>query len=224
MAADRLNSRLSHWIDIGCSPQVLEWIKEGIDIPFHSLPEPFELANHSLSPLQTDFVDGEIDRLVHNGAIEICDYKPSYISPIGCVPKRTGKYRLIIDLRHLNSYLSTPSYRNEDIREASKTIRAKDYFVSLDIKDGFHHIPVKDSCRDYLGFKWRGQYYRWRSLPFGMSCSPYFFAKVLRPVVAYLRSIGLRVTLYVDDFLLAACTQHITDQADQLVHTLEDKL
>ena len=37
-----------------------------------------------------------------------------------------------------------------------------------------------------------------------------------------LREIGLRVTVYVDDFLLGASDKHIVDARDQLLHTLED--
>ena len=41
-------------------------------------------------------------------------------------------------------------------------------------------------------------------------------------VLEYLREIGLRVTVYVDDFLLGASDKHIVDARDQLLHTLED--
>lgn len=49
-----------------------------------------------------------------------------------------------------------------------------------------------------------------------------FFAKTVRPVLEYLRSIGLRVAVYVDDFLLGAPGKYIVDAKDQLLHTLED--
>jgi hypothetical protein len=39
--------------------------------------------------------------------------------------------------------------------------------------------------------------------PFGLSCSP-FFNKTLRPVESFLRSLGVRVSVFVDDILLAA--------------------
>lgn len=37
------------------------------------------------------------------------------MSPIGCVPKRNNKFRLITDLRKLNAYCDVPGYRNEDM-------------------------------------------------------------------------------------------------------------
>ena len=77
-------------------------------------------------------------------------------------------------------------------------------------------MPVAREHRDYLGFSYKGLYYRWKVLPFGLCCSPYYFSKVVRPVITYLRSIGLRVTVYVDEESCSA------DHIDQLIHTLTE--
>ena len=118
---------------------------------------------------------------------------------------------MITDLRQLNSFIDTPSYRNEDIRDAVHLVKGNDKFVTLDIKDGFHHVPVASEYRDYLAFRWKGTLYRWTVLPFSLSCSPYYFNKCVRPVVEYLRCMGLRITVYVDDFLLAVEPNRATD-------------
>ena len=222
----RVDSRLTecqeHWKRIGASEVVQTWIAEGVKIPFVTLPEGFELNNHSFSAVQKAFIDNEVKRLVDCNFIEVCERKPVCVSPIGCVPKRNGKFRLITDLRELNSHCAPPKYKNEDIRDAASLLNPGDKLISLDIKDGFFHIPVCPSDRDFLGFRWGITYYRWKVLPFGLSCSPYFFAKVLRPVLEYLRSIDLRVTVYVDDFLLCAPDAQIVDATDQLLHTIQD--
>ena len=67
-----------------------------------------------------------------------------------------------------------------------------------------------------------GKYFSYVVLPFGFSLSPYFFTKVLRPVVKYLRSQGVRLSLYVDDFLICASASVITDHTDLVIHTLND--
>ena len=64
------------------------------------------------------------------------------------------KFRHFTDLRRLNTYFETPSYRNEDIRDAMKLIKGKDMFVTIDIKDGFHHVPIATAYIDHLGFRW----------------------------------------------------------------------
>ncbi len=192
------------WRQIGTSPVVLNWIKQGVNIPLHNIPEPFDIPNPAFNEKESAFIDSEIYDLLTDGVIQQCVYneQPKYVSPIGCVPKKNGKLRLIHNLRHFNTFCDTPSYRNEDIRTVCDVIRYKDYLVSLDIKSGFYHVPVAKQDRDFLCFRWRNVFYKWNVLPFGLSCSPYYFSKFLRPIVTYLRSLGLRVVVYVDDFIL----------------------
>ena len=63
---------------------------------------------------------------------------------------------------------------------------------------------------------------RFTVTPFGLSVSPYYFNKILRPVIAYLRDLGVRLSVYVDDFCLASSSAGIADHSDLLVHTLTD--
>ena len=217
-----LSDHVLAWENIDAPDYVIQWIKNGVSIPIKDEVKPFELQNHKLSSAQSVFIDQEITRLLLNDYIEQCPYKPKCISPIGCVPKKNNKFRLITDLRQLNSLCSVPKFRNEDIRDAVKFVKPGDNFVSTDIKDGFFHVPVNIDYRDYLGFRWNNQFYRWKVLPFGLSCSPYYFNKIVRPIVSYLRSLGVRVSVFVDDFILAADASSITDCSDQLIHCLCD--
>ena len=68
--------------------------------------------------------------------------------------------------------------------------------------------------------KWKGRFYVWNVLCFGLSISPYYFYKILRPVTQHLRLNGLRLCVFVDDILLMADTEHIGDHSELLVETL----
>ena len=46
-----------------------------------------------------------------------------------------------------------------------------------------------------------GHLVRFLALPFGLSTTPRVFTKFMRPVVAHLRSHGIRVMQYLDDCL-----------------------
>jgi hypothetical protein len=113
-----------------------------------------------------------------------------------------------------------PKNRNKDTRDTINLIRPGDYFVTTGIKDGFLHIPVAVNSRDFLGFRFAQTYYRWKVLPFGLCASPYYFNKVIRPIIVYLRSIGLRVNAFINDFLLASSRSTATEHVDQLLQTL----
>ena len=208
------------WSDIGTSRTVKNWIRNGVPVIFEKVPEPFFHNNHVLSEEQSLFVDKEIAALLLLGAIEQLDYQPHCVSALGVVPKKHNKFRLIHDLQELNSHCVSSGFQYEDIRSVRKCVQPGDQLVTLDIKDGFHHVPIACEFRDYFGFAWNGFFYRWCVLPFGWCASPYFFGKTLRPVIQYLRLQGIRVVLYVDDFLILARPEHILQNRDFVVDTL----
>ena len=65
-------------------------------------------------------------------------------------------------------------------------------------------------------------YYTWNVLPFGHNCSPYYLTKILRPVVTYLRTKGLRLVLYVDDFILFAKLEDIQEHKTSLLSLFKE--
>ena len=131
---------------------------------------------------------------------------------------------MIHDLRYLNKHCQVPKFNNEDIRVVEQYIQQNNLLATLHLQEGFYHILVCPEDRQYLGFQWLGVNFQWRVLPFGLSLSPVYFAKILQPVVTYLRSEGVRLQAYVDDFLLASQhdTFNFTDHFDMLIHTLQD--
>ena len=122
----KLQQCVDAWEKIGAPRYVLDWIREGVTIPLTGDIEPFEIPNHNLPEKHKQFVDAEIQRLLSCGYIEPCASKPVCVSPIGVVPKKNNKLRLITDLRKLNGFCDVPKYRNEDIRDTVKII---DYVV-----------------------------------------------------------------------------------------------
>ena len=83
-----------------------------------------------------------------------------------------------------------------------------DYMFMFDLKSGYHHVDIHVEHWKYLGFAWREgpvlQYYVFRVLPFGLATACYLFTKLLRPLVKYWRSQGLRVVVYLDDGIAAS--------------------
>ena len=47
------------------------------------------------------------------------------------------------------------------------------YFFKIDHKNGYHHVPIyEDSWKFFVVF-WKGIYYVFAVLPFGLKCSPF---------------------------------------------------
>ena len=75
----------------------------------------------------------------------------------------------------------------------------------MDLKDAFLHVPISPRFHKFLGFHWLGKLLQWIVLPFGLKCSPRILTKVLKPVIAFLRSFFIiLITIYLDDILLQA--------------------
>ena len=52
-----------------------------------------------------------------------------------------------------------------------------------------------------MRFSWKGTIYEFQVLCFGLASAPRVFTKVLKPVFAFFRKIGIRCIYYIDDSL-----------------------
>ena len=76
--------------------------------------------------------------------------------------------------------------------------------VSIDLSDAFHSIPIHDSSKKFVCFEFNNCRYCFNVLPFGLSSAPRIFSKILRPAISHLRSLGIKITSYLDDILIIA--------------------
>lgn len=176
--AGNLRNHLNAWSPIETPLPVLEWINSGVRLHFSKTPEGFILPNHLLSEKQEAFVDSEIRDLLTTGAIEECLNQPYCVSSIGSlprVPKKNKKFRLIVDLRRLNSVSETPKFQYESISTVCDQVRPHDSLISLDIENGFHHILVHPDYRNFLGIHWKGHWYSMDRSPVRIQRKSVFF-------------------------------------------------
>ena len=75
-----------------------------------------------------------------------------------------------------------------------------------DIHDAYLHVPMHQAVRKYLRFVVNKKVYQFTCLPFGLGTSPREFTKLLRPVVSLFRQQGVKLHVYLDDWLIRADT------------------
>ena len=139
------------------------------------------------------------------------------------VPKRDSpEGRLILDLSILNSYIRCERFKMLTLREV-KLLMPKGYWtISIDLKDGFWHVPVTPGKRPFLGFRWRNENWQFRAMPFGLNVAPRIFTKIIAHVVKVMAEAGIWCLPYLDDLLIIASTQEECQQkADQAVEILQ---
>ena len=218
----RLTANVKFWEqEIQAPPLILDWIRHGYKLPLLSLPDPFERANHKSAVVNKDFVSEAVRDLENNCCIAEVDGVPRVCSPLSVVTNSSGKKRLVIDLRYLNGYLLKEKFKYEDLRLAMLMFQKGDYLFSFDLKSGYHHVNIQKNYWQYLGFAWDSgkgkKYFCFKVLPFGLATACYAFTKLLRPLIKYWRSQGLRVIIYLDDGVVAVKGKETADAASKKV-------
>ena len=89
---------------------------------------------------------------------------------------------LVLDLRHVNEYLDFPKFNYEDLRTARQYFEKKNaYFITSDLNSGYHHIPINENYKKYLGFAWKFpdgkvRYFQFKVLSFGLASVAWWYS------------------------------------------------
>jgi hypothetical protein len=135
--------------------------------------------------------------------VEVGKHDISVCSPLSVAKNSSGKPRLILDLRFINSHLRVQKFKYEDIRTASDLFQQGDWFFKFDYTSGYHHVEIFPAHTQFLGCAWvlNGQqkYFQFTVLPFGLASAPFLFTKVQKALVKHWRAQGIRIFTYLDD-------------------------
>ena len=80
-------------------------------------------------------------------------------------------------------------------------LQENDFLTSVDLQNAYFSIPLHELDQKYLKFVWNGNLYKFVCLCFGITCAPFLFIKVLKPVYAWFRQLNMRCSYYIDDSL-----------------------
>ena len=141
------------WRSIRASSFVLSVIESGYKLPFVSIPVKFFFSNHKSAVDNRAFVCEAIEQLLLAGsAVEVKRDQVHVCSPLGVVPKKNGKRRLILDLRFLNKHLAKSNFKFEDLRVVAEILQPDDWFYTFDLRNGYHHVGIVQEHWKYLAF------------------------------------------------------------------------
>ena len=221
----RLQQFLPFWEEITGDKFVLSVVRRGYCIQLSEpLPQgAIRRRSPHVSPLFQEDLSKEIDLLLKKGAIEqVSDHPMLCLSPVFIIPKRSGKLRMILNMKEINTFIPDERFRMETLATILPAINPEDVAISIDLKDAYFHIPVHPDSRNLLGFSLQGATYRYRALPFGLKPAPRVFTRVVSALATYLRRRGLRLFTYLDDWLLiASSVSELQSQTDLLLDTVQ---
>ena len=221
--AGRTALHLRNWEKITSDPWVLEAVS-GYRLELISSPSRNTIP---ITATQQDMelkISEEIKAMTAKGAIRPVA-NPStqgFFSRIFLVPKKDGGSRPVINLRPLNQYIKYQHFKMEGMHVVQDLLQSGDWMCRIDLKDAYFSIPVHQDDRRYLRFIWQNQHYEFTCLPFGLSSAPRVFTKILRPIMGFFRTQGIRGVIYLDDLLIMhQDRQAVYDKLAMVLATLE---
>ena len=113
----KVRSNLKFWAKCGAHRQLLCWIQHGVDIPFHSQPQPFHHSNPEWPLAERSYWQEKLKpEYLSAGAIVQLAAPTSFCCSTYLTPKKgTTDFRHIVDLRPLNKYVITPKCKFETL-------------------------------------------------------------------------------------------------------------
>ena len=200
--AGRLKYFVQNWRKITSDKTVLEMV-EGYQIPLISTPLQWRRrVTKARSAKQMNMISQAILDLTLKGAVkQVVEQDNQFLSTLFLV-EQADKVRPILNLKALNQYVHTDKFKLENLDLVKTILRPNDFLMKLDLKDGYFSVPIAANHKKYLRFQFQGITYEYQCLPFDLSSAPRAFTKLLKPVVALLRSSAIQVVIYLDDLLL----------------------
>ena len=167
-----------NWKFLGAHPSVIKTLEFGLQLPIGSVRIPLSrvpLINSHYSSLEKNLVlcQAVVDMLLKGAIQEVRDSSSlAFYSRLFLVAKKTGGWRPVIDLSHLNLYLDFPTFRMETTQSIRNSLQVGQWTTSLDLKDAYFHVPMAPTVHKLLRFQVLGKVYQFVAMPFGLATAP----------------------------------------------------
>lgn len=157
----------------------------------YSIPKAFESATNERLRLMEE--RGIIERADKENDVITC------VSPLVLVPKGTSDFRIVVDYREVNKAIIREPYPMPSLDKIWTDIPSGTMFFSkLDLKDAYFHVELAEEVRHYTTFMTANGLMRFRRLPFGLSCAPELFQRVMERLLMKCK----HIIIYLDDILV----------------------
>jgi hypothetical protein len=181
--------------DIGRTPLVECHIDTGTSHPIRQ-----SLRRQPLKHM--DVIDEHVNEMLRHGVIEPA--ASPWASNVVLVSKKDGSLRFCVDYRAVNSVTYNDAYPLPLIDNCVNAMSGSTWFSTLDLRAGYHNIPVAERDRDKTAFITRRGCWRYTVMPFGLTTSPSVFQRLMDMV---LHGLSYEICLvYLDDIVIFSNT------------------
>ena len=178
---------------IGTTPLTSLSIDAGTANPVSQKPYPIAMKHY-------EWVKNEIEKLLT--AKVICSSHSSWSAPIIVVPKGDGGKCLVIDYRALNKVTRKFTWPMPKVEDIFSKLNGATYFTTLDLRTGYHHIPLDKSSIPKTAFNSPFGKYEYIKVPFGLAQAPAYFQELKTGI---LKDFPFAIA-YLDDIIIFSKT------------------
>lgn len=107
--------------------------------------------------------------------VKLSSAERKYCSPLVPVSVNGKKLRVCSDFRNLNEYIVVSANNIPLPQDAVHWAAGHQVLTSLDMKAGYFQMPLHPSSRKYARFFWKGKYYQYNRVAFGINSAPTYF-------------------------------------------------
>ena len=202
-----------------CGPWHKNILREGLRLDFIDgiLPGEYEERNNLSARLEPAFVCDTLDSMSSSNILQHVLDKPTCVNPLTVssreISSGSRKLRLCWDgSRFVNPRLKKMSVKLTHFPKAAELLYHGDYQVSLDLKSFYYHLMIFPAHRTYLGIAadlpdGTRRYYHYTVLPFGLAPAAAIMTRLVKPIISYLASFGIRLSIFLDDLKINAPTK-----------------
>jgi hypothetical protein len=137
---------------------------------------PISHRPYRISPLEAEHLQKELEKYTKLGVISPSN--SPWAAPVILVKKKNGEYRMVIDYRKLNAVTKKDAYPLPRIDDLLDTLGKAKVFSALDMRAGFHQVPMEEDSKELTAFTTKFGIYHYNTLPMGLVNSPATFQSV----------------------------------------------
>jgi len=178
-----------------------------------------------------DIVEDTLQEYLQAGAVRVLSKaeasRTQTWTPVFAIPKRDSpKYRVITDLRHVNSCCPAFHHKPQTWKSVVRTLQDRQlvWASKLDLKNWYHNLAVHPRTARWMRVKTPSQGYQIQAMPFGWNLSSLWSHNLAKPVMAALHQQGIILTWFVDDLLILGRTKQETESHTAQVINLLTRL
>ena len=196
---------------IGYKGEQLKVLKNGLHIKADiKATEKYRDKNNKSVMKNREVFGEQVEEWLRDGKIIELEEVPNIINPMSIVEKYDGrtkktKYRVCIDQsRFVNKRIEDRKCKLETLAEMEQFFEQDIWVCTFDLVQMYHQIHLDEESQSWFCFEERSEegevrYFKGLRLMFGNKEAVQAVTKLLRPVICFFRSIGIKIFMYIDD-------------------------